>query len=98
MEACADQRPSLGLLVDFGKGGRRSRDRDRVQRWLLLPEALARERAIGAVLALLVDTCAEGFALLPDPDAMRAHRGYNPTRRGLGVVCFWRVASGRTRI
>ena len=60
--------------------------------------SLARERAIGAVLAVLVDTCAKGLALLPDPDAIRAHRGYNPTRHGLGVVCFWRVASGRTRI
>jgi hypothetical protein len=77
-------RTAFGIVTDLTAAGYVVKDKDgrrnryRIQDHLPLPEAVGRERTIGEVLRLLIDTRAPGSAQLPDGNA--ASDGPAPTR------------------
>jgi DNA-binding transcriptional ArsR family regulator len=66
------ERTAFGIVTDLTEAGYVVKDKDgrrnryRIQDHLPLPEAVGRERTIGEVLGLLVDTRAPESAQLPD--------------------------------
>jgi DNA-binding transcriptional ArsR family regulator len=79
------ERTAFGIVTDLTEAGYVVKDKDgrrnryRIQDHLPLPEAVGRERTIGEVLRLLIDTRAPESAQLPDGNA--ASDGPAPTRR-----------------
>jgi DNA-binding transcriptional ArsR family regulator len=71
------ERTAFGIVTDLTEAGYVVKDKDgrrnryRIQDHLPLPEAVGRERTIGEVLGLLIDTRAPETAQLPDGDAAR---------------------------
>jgi DNA-binding transcriptional ArsR family regulator len=69
------ERSAFGIVTDLTEAGYVVKDKDgrrnryRIQDHLPLPEAVGRERTIGEVLGLLIDTRAPESARLPDGDA-----------------------------
>jgi DNA-binding IclR family transcriptional regulator len=69
------ERSAFGIVTDLTEAGYVEKDRDgrrnryRIQHHLPLREAVGRERTIGEVLGLLVDTRATEPAQLPDRNA-----------------------------
>ena len=78
------ERTAFGIVTDLTEAGYVVKDKDgrrnryRIQDHLPLPEAVGRERTIGEVLGLLIDTRAPDSARLPDGNA--ASDGLAPTR------------------
>jgi DNA-binding IclR family transcriptional regulator len=78
------ERSAFGIVTDLTEAGYVVKDKDgrrnryRIQEHLPLPDAVARERTIGEVLRLLIDTRAPESAQLPDGSA--ASGGSAPTR------------------
>lgn len=78
------ERSAFGIVTDLTKAGYVVKDKDgrrnryRIQDHLPLPDAVGRERTIGEVLELLIDTRAPESAQLPDANA--ASGGSAPTR------------------
>jgi hypothetical protein len=78
------ERTAFGIVSDLTAAGYVVKDKDgrrnryRIQNHLPLPEAVGRERTIGEVLGLLIDTRAPESAQLPDGNA--ASDGRAPTR------------------
>lgn len=78
------ERTAFGIVTDLTEAGYVVKDKDgrrnryRIQDHLPLPEAVGRERTIGEVLELLIDTRAPDSARLPDGNA--ASDGLAPTR------------------
>jgi MarR family len=86
------ERSAFGIVTDLteagyvvkAKDGRRNRYR--IQDHLPLPDAVGRERTIGEVLGLLVDTRAPESSLLPDESgAPGGPAPTTPSRRGRGA-------------
>jgi DNA-binding transcriptional ArsR family regulator len=79
------ERTAFGIVTDLTEAGYVVKDKDgrrnryRIQDHLPLPEAVGRERTIGEVLRLLIDTRAPESAQLPDGNA--GSDGPSPTRR-----------------
>ena len=79
------ERTAFGIVTDLTEAGYVVKDKDgrrnryRIQDHLPLPEAVGRERTIGEVLSLLIDTRAPKSARLPDGNA--AEDGPTLTRR-----------------
>ena len=71
------ERTAFGIVTDLTEAGYVVKDKDgrrnryRIQDHLPLPEAVGRERTIGEVLGLLIDTRAPETAQLPDGNAAR---------------------------
>jgi DNA-binding transcriptional ArsR family regulator len=69
------ERTAFGIVTDLTEAGYVVKDKDgrrnryRIQEHLPLPEAVSRERTIGEVLRLLIDTRAPESARLPDGNA-----------------------------
>jgi hypothetical protein len=69
------ERSAFGIVTDLAEAGYVVKDKDgrrnryRIQDHLPLPEAVGRERTIGEVLSLLIDTRAPESAQLPDGNA-----------------------------
>jgi DNA-binding transcriptional ArsR family regulator len=69
------ERTAFGIVTDLTEAGYVVKDKDgrrnryRIQDHLPLPEAVGRERTIGEVLRLLIDTRAPDSAQLPDGNA-----------------------------
>lgn len=78
------ERSAFGIITDLVEAGYVIKEKDgrrnryRIQDHLPLPEAVGRERTIGEVLGLLIDTRAPDSARLPDGNA--ASDGLAPTR------------------
>jgi DNA-binding transcriptional ArsR family regulator len=78
------ERSAFGIVTDLTEAGYVVKDKDgrrnryRIQDHLPLPEAIGRERTIGEVLGLLIDTRATDPARPPDRNA--ASDGPAPTR------------------
>jgi DNA-binding transcriptional ArsR family regulator len=78
------ERSAFGIVTDLTEAGYVVKDKDgrrnryRIQNHLPLPEAIGRERTIGEVLGLLIDTRATESAQPPDRNA--ASDGRPPTR------------------
>ncbi len=84
------ERSAFEIVTDLAKAGyvvkdkAGRRNRYRIQNHLPLPEAIGRERTIGEVLELLVDTQATESAQPPDRNA--ASRGRPTTRARRSVA------------
>ena len=71
------ERTAFGIVTDLTEAGYVVKDKDgrrnryRIQDHLPLPEAVGRERTIGEVLGLLIDTRAPETVQLPDGNAAR---------------------------
>jgi DNA-binding IclR family transcriptional regulator len=69
------ERSAFGIVTDLTEAGYVVKDKDgrrnryRIQDHLPLPDAVGRERTIGEVLRLLIDTRAPEPAQLPDANA-----------------------------
>ena len=69
------ERTAFGIVTDLGEAGYVVKDKEgrrnryRIQEHLPLPEAVGRERTIGEVLGLLIDTRAPESAQPPDRNA-----------------------------
>ena len=83
------ERTAFGIVTDLTEAGYVVKDKDgrrnryRIQEHLPLPEAVGRERTIGEVLRLLIDTRTPEPARLPDGTAAsdgRAARKRSPQR------------------
>jgi hypothetical protein len=78
------ERSAFGIVTDLTEAGYVVKDKDgrrnryRIQDHLPLPETIGRERTIGEVLGLLIDTRATESAQPPDRNA--ASDGPPPTR------------------
>ncbi len=78
------ERTAFGIVTDLAEAGYVVKDKDgrrnryRIEDHLPLPDAVGRERTIGEVLGLLIDTPATDSAQLPDGNA--ASDGLAPTR------------------
>ena len=85
------ERTAFGIVTDLTEAGYVVKDKDgrrnryRIQDHLPLPEAVGRERTIGEVLGLLIDTRAPDSARLPDgnaaSDGLASTRGKHSPRR-----------------
>lgn len=85
------ERTAFGIVTDLTEAGYVVKDKDgrrnryRIQDHLPLPEAVGRERTIGEVLGLLIDTRAPDSARLPDgnaaSDGLASTRGKQSPRR-----------------
>jgi Winged helix DNA-binding domain len=79
------ERSAFGIVTDLTEAGYVVKDKDgrrnryRIQNHFPLPEAIGRERTIGEVLALLIDTRATESAQPPDRNAASDGRAA-PTR------------------
>ena len=81
------ERSAFGIVTELAEAGYVVKDKDgrrnryRIQNHLPLPEAIGRERTIGEVLGLLIDTRAAESAQPPDRNAASEGRAPTPASR-----------------